>query len=88
MDPADPVALEPGEVLIAPFTDPAWTPLFVPAGAVVVNVGAVVSHAIIVSRELGMPCVVSVTDATDRIPDGAVVTVDGATGTVTVVSLP
>ena len=88
MDPADPFALEPGEVLIAPFTDPAWTPLFVPAGAVVVNVGAVVSHAIIVSRELGMPCVVSVTDATDRIPDGAVVTVDGATGTVTVVSLP
>jgi pyruvate,water dikinase len=88
LDPADPFALEPGEVLIAPFTDPAWTPLFVPAGAVVVNVGAVVSHAIIVSRELGMPCVVSVTDATDRIPDGAIVTVDGATGTVTVVSLP
>jgi pyruvate,water dikinase len=88
LDPADPLALEPGEVLIAPFTDPAWTPLFVPAGAVVVNVGAVVSHAIIVSRELGMPCVVSVTDATDRIPDGATITVDGASGTVTVVSLP
>jgi pyruvate,water dikinase len=48
----------------------------------------VVSHAIIVSRELGMPCVVSVTDATDRIPDGATITVDGASGTVTVVSLP
>jgi len=87
-DPADPLALEPGEVLIAPFTDPAWTPLFVPAGAVVVNVGAVVSHAIIVSRELGMPCVVSVTDATERIPDGAVVTVDGSSGTVAIVSLP
>ena len=88
LDPADPLALEPGEVLIAPFTDPAWTPLFVPAGAVIVNVGAVVSHAIIVSRELGIPCVVSVTDATLRIPDGATVTVDGATGTVTVVSMP
>ncbi|MFM8563237.1 MAG: PEP-utilizing enzyme [Acidimicrobiia bacterium] len=88
LDPADPLALEPGEVLIAPFTDPAWTPLFVPAGAVVVNVGAVVSHAIIVSRELGMPCVVSVTDATHRIPDGATVTVDGASGSVTIVSLP
>lgn len=88
LDPADPLALEPGEVLIAPFTDPAWTPLFVPAGAVVVNVGAVVSHAIIVSRELGIPCVVSVTDATERIPDGATVTVDGAAGTVTVVSMP
>lgn len=88
LDPADPLALEPGEVLIAPFTDPAWTPLFVPAGAVIVNVGAIVSHAIIVSRELGIPCVVSVTDATQRIPDGATVTVDGASGTVTVVSMP
>ncbi len=88
LDPADPLALEPGEVLIAPLTDPAWTPLFVPAGAVVVNVGALVSHAIIVSRELGIPCVVSVTDATERIPDGATITVDGTTGTVTVVSLP
>lgn len=88
LDPADPLALEPGDVLIAPFTDPAWTPLFVPAGAVIVNVGAVVSHAIIVSRELGIPCVVSVTDATLRIPGGATVTVDGASGTVTVVAVP
>ena len=88
LDPADPFALEPGDVLIAPLTDPAWTPLFVPAGAVVVNVGALVSHAVIVSRELGIPCVVSVTDATERIPDGAVVTVDGATATVTVISVP
>lgn len=88
LDPADPFALEPGDVLIAPFTDPAWTPLFVPAGAVIVDVGAVVSHAIIVSRELGIPCVVSVTDATVRIPDGSTVTVDGATGTVTIVEVP
>lgn len=88
LDPADPFALEPGDVLIAPFTDPAWTPLFVPAGAVIVDVGAVVSHAIIVSRELGIPCVVSVTDATVRIPNGATVTVDGASGTVTIVDLP
>lgn len=87
LDPADPFALEPGDVLVAPITDPAWTPLFVPAGAVVVNVGALVSHAVIVSRELGIPCVVSVTDATDRIPDGAIVTVDGAAATVTIVSL-
>lgn len=88
LDPADPFALGPGDVLIAPFTDPAWTPLFVPAGAVIVDVGAVVSHAIIVSRELGIPCVVSVTNATARIPDGATVTVDGSTGTVTVVDVP
>ena len=59
-------------------------PLFVAAAAVVVNVGAMGSHAMIVSRELGIPCVVSVQDATGRIPDGAMVTVDGNAGTVTV----
>jgi rifampicin phosphotransferase len=71
-------------VLVAPITDPAWTPLFVPAGAVVVDVGAQISHAVIVSRELGIPCVVSVIDATRKIPDGAMVEVDGTNGTVTV----
>jgi pyruvate,water dikinase len=83
LDSHDPTALAPGDVLIAPITDPSWTPLFVPAAAVVVDVGAPLSHAIIVSRELGIPCVVSVTDGTRRIPDGALVTVDGDTGTVT-----
>ena len=81
--PDDAQGLQPGDVLVAPITDPAWTPLFVPAGAVVVDVGAQISHAVIVSRELGIPCVVSVTDGTRRIPDGATVTVDGTTGTVT-----
>jgi len=85
LDPADAEDLEPGDVLVAPITDPAWTPLFVPSAAVVVDVGAQISHAVIVSRELGIPCVVSVTDATRRIPDGATVTVDGTTGTVTLV---
>lgn len=84
LDPGDPLALEPGDVLVAPITDPAWTPLFVPASAVVVDVGAQVSHAVIVSRELGIPCVVSVTAATELIADGATVTVDGDAGTVTV----
>ncbi len=84
LDAADPVGLEPGDVLIAPQTDPSWVPLFIPAVAVVVNVGAMGSHAMIVSRELGIPCVVSVADATHAIPDGAIVTVDGAAGTVTV----
>ncbi len=83
-DSHDPSALAPGDVLVAPSTDPSWTPLFVPAAAVVVGVGAPLSHAVIVSRELGIPCVVSVTDATRRIPDGAMVEVDGAAGTVTV----
>ena len=81
---ADPKGLEPGDVLVAPQTDPSWVPLFVPAAAVIVNVGAMGSHAMIVSRELGIPCVASVADATEVIPDGAMVTVDGNTGTVTV----
>jgi phosphohistidine swiveling domain-containing protein len=83
LDSTDPMALEPGDVLVAPSTDPSWTPLFVPAAGVVVDVGAALSHAIIVSRELGIPCVVSATDATRRIPDGALVRVDGNTGMVT-----
>jgi pyruvate,water dikinase len=83
LDPSDPTALEPGDILVAPMTDPAWTPLFVPAAAVVVNVGAQITHAVIVSRELGIPCVVSVTNATKLIPDGALIEVNGTTGTVT-----
>jgi len=84
LDSHDPTALQPGDVLVAPITDPSWTPLFVPAGGIVVDVGAPLSHAIIVSRELGIPCVVSVTEATRRIPDGAIVEVNGNTGEVTV----
>ena len=84
LDSHDPTALEPGDILVAPITDPSWTPLFVPAAGVVVDVGALQSHAIIVSRELGIPCVVSATGATRAIPDGAMVRVDGSTGTVTV----
>lgn len=84
LDPADPGDLGPGDVLIAPITDPSWTPLFLAAEAVVVDVGAVMSHAVIVSRELGIPCVVSAVDATLSIPDGAMVEVDGNSGTVRV----
>jgi phosphohistidine swiveling domain-containing protein len=88
LDSHNPAALEPGDVLVAPITDPSWTPLFVPAAGVVVDVGAPLSHAVIVSRELGIPCVVSVTGATQVIPDGALVRVDGNAGTVTVLELP
>ncbi len=87
-DPSDSTELEFDDILIAPMTDPAWTPLFVPASALVVNVGAALSHAIIVSRELGIPCAVSVTDATHRIPHGATIEVDGTTGKVTLIALP
>ncbi len=86
LDPTNPSELEPGDILVAPITDPSWTPLFVPASAVVVDVGATMSHAVIVSRELGIPCVVSATGATSRIPDGAQIKVNGDTGTVTILS--
>ncbi len=85
LDPGDPRGLGPGEVLVAPITDPSWTPLFVPAEAVVVEVGAQMSHAVIVSRELGIPAVVSVTGATQALRDGALIEVDGDRGTVTVI---
>jgi pyruvate,water dikinase len=88
LDPTEPGDLEPGDVLIAPNTDPAWTPLFMSCGAVVVNVGAAISHAIIVSRELGLPCVVSAIDATVRIPNGALIEVNGDNGAVTILEVP
>ena len=87
LDPSDPRDLQPGDVLVAPCTDPSWTPLFMTASAVVVDVGGQISHAVIVSRELGLPCVISVTDGTRRIPDGALIEVDGTSGTVSIVSL-
>lgn len=85
-DPSDMARLEPGDVLVAPFTDAAWTPLFLIAGAVVVDVGALNSHAVVVSRELGIPSVLSVTTGTTQLLDGMEVTVDGTAGTVTVES--
>lgn len=87
LDPADPGAVGPGDIMIAPTTDPSWVPLFLSAEAVVVNVGAVGSHAAIMCRELGLPCAVSVINATSRIPDGATIEVDGSTGTVKILSL-
>jgi pyruvate,water dikinase len=85
-DTAQIAAFEPGEILIAPQTDPSWTPLFMVAAGVVVDVGAMGSHAMIVSRELGIPCAAGVGDATKRIPDGTLLEVDGSSGKVTVLA--
>ncbi len=82
LDPTDPRGLEPDEILVAPITDPAWTPLFLGAAGVVVDVGAQQSHAAIVARELGIPAVVSVTDATRLIRDGTWIRVDAGKGEV------
>jgi phosphoenolpyruvate synthase/pyruvate phosphate dikinase len=83
-DPADATEMQPGEVLVAPVPDPGWTPMFMSADAVVVDVGSPLSHAAIVSRELGMPAVLAVEHATQRIQDGMTITVDVTAGTVTV----
>jgi pyruvate,water dikinase len=74
--------LEPGEILVAPLTAPAWTPLFRRAAAVVTDVGSAASHASIVAREYGIPAVVGCGDATARLRTGMRVTVDGSTGNV------
>ena len=88
LDPANPPDLQPGDIMVAPITDPAWTPLFLAVEAVIVNVGAQISHAVIVSRELGIPCVVSVNEATKLIDDGTTLKIDGTTGEVTILELP
>ncbi len=77
-------AIEPGEILIAPVTDAAWTPLFIPAAGVVVETGGILSHAATVAREFGIPAVAQIRGVTSLIPNGATVTIDGSTGTVTV----
>ncbi len=76
--------LEPGEILVAPVTDAAWTPLFIPAAGVVVETGGILSHAATVAREFGIPAVAQIRGITSLIPDGATVTIDGSNGTVTV----
>lgn len=74
--------LQPGEILVAPSTDPAWTPLFMAAGALVMEAGGVMSHGSVVAREYGIPAVVGVHDATQRLHSGQRVTVDGSAGRV------
>jgi len=86
LDPSIDVELAPGEVLVAPYTDPAWTPLFLTAGAAVVEVGSYLSHAGTVAREFGMPCVVDVAEATHKIRTGDRIAVDGNLGSVRILA--
>jgi rifampicin phosphotransferase len=82
----DPVGahVEPGEILVAPSTDPGWTPLFLTAGGLVMEMGGSNSHGAVVAREYGIPAVVGVPEATHKIETGQLITVDGAAGLVTV----
>ncbi|MFC7275819.1 PEP/pyruvate-binding domain-containing protein [Paractinoplanes rhizophilus] len=84
-DPATAV-VEPGDILVVATTDPGWTPLFLTAAGLVTETGAVMAHGPTVAREYGIPAVISVPGATERIATGQPITVDGAAGTVTVAS--
>ncbi|HCI79647.1 MAG TPA: phosphoenolpyruvate synthase, partial [Ktedonobacter sp.] len=72
--------LAPGEILVAPSTDPGWTPLFLTAGGLVMEMGGAISHGAVVAREYGIPAVVGVAGAIERITTGQQITVDGAAG--------
>jgi phosphohistidine swiveling domain-containing protein len=76
--------LEPGEILVAPSTDPGWTPLFLTAGGLVMEMGGMMSHGAVVAREYGIPAVVGVPGATEQIETGATITVDGSAGVVSI----
>jgi rifampicin phosphotransferase len=80
--PRDFDQLQSGEILVAPLTAPAWTPLFTRAAGIVTDVGSLASHASIIAREYGIPAVVGCGDATARLATGMRVTVDGSTGNV------
>jgi len=74
--------LHDGDILVAPSTDPAWTPLFSAVRGIVLEIGGVMSHGAVVARELGIPTVVGIDNATRLIPDGARIRVDGSAGLV------
>ncbi|MCC7450555.1 MAG: phosphoenolpyruvate synthase [Anaerolineae bacterium] len=80
------VRLEPGEILVCPATDPGWTPLFLSAGGLVMELGGVMTHGAVVAREYSIPAVVGIHDATVRLKDGQRIRVDGSTGHVQVLS--
>jgi pyruvate,water dikinase len=84
--PEDGVALEAGEILVAHTTDPGWTPLFARAGGVVTGMGGTLSHAGIVAREFGIPCVSNVEGVMHRLRDGQLLRIDGTKGEVEVTS--
>lgn len=83
MDPIG-ARVVPGEILVAPSTDPGWTPLFLTAAGLVMEMGGAMSHGAVVAREYGIPAVVGVADATLRIRPGQRLTLDGAAGTITI----
>ena len=82
LDPRVDATIEPGEILVAPVTDAGWTPLFVAAAGIVVDIGGTLSHGSTVAREYGLPAVVNVKHGTRLIRTGQTITVDGERGVV------
>jgi len=80
--PADFATLRSGDILVCPYTNPSWTPLFQRAAAVVVDTGGLASHAAIVAREYGIPAVMGTRNGTTVLSDGVIITVDGTAGRV------
>jgi pyruvate,water dikinase len=80
--PEDASHLEAGDVLVAPSTDPGWTPLFLRASAIVMETGGFLSHGAIVAREYGIPAVANIPGILGAVQDGERITVDGSTGRV------
>jgi pyruvate,water dikinase len=78
--------LAPGDILVCPGTDPSWTPLFLAAGGLVMEMGGLMTHGSVVAREYGIPAVVGVNQATTRLETGQRIRVDGSAGTVTILS--
>ena len=76
--------LSPGEILVCPGTDPAWTPLFMAAAGLITEVGGMMTHGSVVAREYGIPAVVGVHQATSRLKDGQRIRIDGTTGKIMV----
>ena len=85
MDPSK-QTLHAGEILVAPFTDPGWTPLFVNAAGLVTEVGGLMTHGSVIAREYGIPAVVGVIDATKKIKSGQMIRVHGEAGYVEILS--
>lgn len=81
MNPFETV-LNPGDILVCPGTDPSWTPLFLAAGGLITEVGGMMTHGSVVAREYGIPAVVGVDRATERLQSGQIVRIDGAEGTI------
>ncbi len=79
---ADEKPLLPGEILVARATDPGWTPLFINAGGIILEIGGALQHGAVVAREYGIPCVSGVDEATNKLRDGQQVEVDGSNGLV------